>query len=41
VLNISAQWVHSSAKNLITDNTFRISVGVTFNEKWFDKWRID
>lgn len=41
VLNISAQWVHSSAKDLITDNTFRISVGVTFNEKWFDKWRID
>lgn len=41
VLNISAQWVRSSAKDLITDNTFRISVGLTFNEKWFDKWRID
>lgn len=41
VLNICAQWVRSSAKDLITDNTFRISVGLTFNEKWFDKWRID
>ena len=41
VLNISAQWVRSSAKDLITDNTFRISVGLTFNEKWFDKWRIN
>ena len=41
VLNISAQWVRTSAKNLITDNTFRISVGLTFNERWFAKWRID
>ena len=41
VLNISAQWVRSSASDLITDNTFRICVGLTFNEKWFDKWRID
>ena len=41
VLNVSAQWVRSSAKDLITDNTFRISVGLTFNEKWFDKWRIN
>ncbi len=41
VLNVSAQWIHSSAKDLITDNTFRISVGLTFNEKWFDKFRIE
>lgn len=41
VLNISAQWVHTSAENLITDNTFRISLGLTFNERWFAKWRID
>lgn len=41
LLNISAQWVHTSAKDLITDNSFRISVGLTFNERWFAKWRID
>ena len=41
VLNVSGQWVHSTAKDLITDNTFRISVGLTFNEKWFDKFRIE
>lgn len=40
-LNISAQWVHSSAKDLITENTFRINIGLTFNERWFSKWKID
>ena len=41
VLNISAQWVHTSAKDLITDNTFRVTLGLTFNERWFAKWRVD
>ncbi len=41
VLNISAQWVRASATDLITENTFRISLGLTFNEKWFAKFRID
>ena len=40
-LNISAQWAHTSAKDLITENTFRINVGLTFNERWFAKWKID
>lgn len=41
MLNISAQWVNSSAKNLITENTFRINVGLTFNERWFAKWKFE
>ena len=41
VINISAQWVHASAKNLITENTFRINIGLTFNERWFAKWKVD
>ena len=41
ILNISAQWAHTSAKDLITENTFRINIGLTFNERWFMKWRID
>lgn len=41
VLNISAQWARTSAQDLITDNTFRICLGLTFNERWFAKWRID
>ena len=40
-LNISAQWVHRSAKDLVTENSFRISVGLTFNERWFAKWKVD
>lgn len=41
VLNISGQWVHSSAKGLLTENTFRINIGLTFNERWFMKWKVD
>lgn len=41
VLNISGQWVHSSAKNFITENTFRINIGLTFNERWFMKWKVE
>ena len=40
-LNVSAQWVHQSARNMITENTFRINVGITFNERWFNKWRVE
>lgn len=41
LLNISAQWAHASATNFITENTFRINIGVTFNERWFMKWKVD
>jgi long-subunit fatty acid transport protein len=41
VLNISCQWVHNSAKSLITENIFRINIGITFNEMWFMKWKVE
>lgn len=43
ILNISCQWVHASAKSasMITENTFRINIGITFNERWFMKWKVD
>ena len=41
ILNISGQWVRQSAKNFITDNTFRINIGLTFNERWFAKWKVE
>ena len=41
VLNISVQWARQSATNLITENTFRINLGITFNEKWFAKWKVE
>ena len=39
--NVSAQWVNTSAKNLINENSFRINIGFTFNERWFAKWKVD
>ena len=41
LLNVSAQWVHASAANFITENTFRINIGITFNEPWFMKWKVN
>lgn len=41
VLNVSAQWTHASATGLITENTFRINIGLTFNERWFMKWKVE
>jgi hypothetical protein len=41
VLNVSAQWIQTSAKDMITENTFRINIGITFNERWFAKWKIE
>jgi hypothetical protein len=41
MLNISGQWVHSSSTNFVTENSFRLSIGLTFNERWFAKWKVD
>ncbi len=41
ILNISGQWVRSSAKGFITENMFRINIGITFNERWFAKWKVE
>ncbi|MCR5513107.1 MAG: hypothetical protein K6F43_06035 [Prevotella sp.] len=41
VLNVSGQWVHRSATGMITENTFRINIGLTFNERWFAKWKVN
>lgn len=41
ILNVSVQWARQSAKNMITENTFRINIGITFNERWFNKWRVE
>ena len=40
-LNIGAQWVHQSANHFITENSFRINIGLTFNERWFAKWKLE
>ena len=40
-LNISGQWVRMDAYNMLKENTFRINVGITFNERWFMKWKVE
>ena len=41
ILNISGQWVQQNATGLIRENTFRINIGITFNERWFMKWKLE
>lgn len=41
ILNISAQWVCNDSKVFIKENSFRINVGLTFNERWFAKWKME
>ena len=40
-MNISAQYVRQESKMFIKENTFRINIGLTFNERWFDKWKVE
>ena len=41
ILNISGQWVRQWAPGMIKENTFRINIGLTFNERWFMKWKVE
>lgn len=41
ILNISGQWVRQDASGFIKENTFRINIGLTFNERWFAKWKVE
>lgn len=41
VLNVSAQWVNTKAEGMISCNSFRICIGLTFNEQWFAKWKAE
>jgi hypothetical protein len=43
LLNVALQWVKASPTDKlsqISENYFRLSVGVTFNERWFEKWKV-
>lgn len=41
ILNISGQWVRSESPGMLKENTFRINIGITFNERWFMKWKVE
>ena len=42
IVNISGQAVHvrPNTPGMITENYLRLSVGLSFNETWFDKWKV-
>ena len=43
VLNISGQYVKVSPKvtGMLEENTLRVNIGLTFNERWFMKWKVN
>lgn len=42
IINISGQAVHvrPNQPGMITENYLRLSIGLSFNEGWFDKWKV-
>ncbi|MDO4949194.1 MAG: hypothetical protein Q4E55_03365 [Bacteroidales bacterium] len=42
-LNLSGEYVHVQPKQsgLLEENYLRINVGITFNERWFMKWKVE
>lgn len=42
IINISGQAVHvrPGVPGMITENYLRLSIGLSFNESWFDKWKV-
>ena len=43
ILNISGQYVKVSpkVKGMLEENYLRINVGLTFNDRWFMKWKVE
>jgi len=42
VVNISGQYIHvrPHAPGMITENSLRLNIGLSFNETWFNKWKV-
>ncbi len=40
-VNVGLAWAHRqpSTTNMIAENVYQINVGLTFNERWFAKWK--
>lgn len=43
ILNVTGQYVHvtPSVPNMLSENRFVIKIGLTFNEHWFMKWKVN
>ena len=42
VLSITGQYIHAkpSVSDMLSENRFVLKIGLTFNEHWFMKWRV-
>lgn len=42
IINISGQYIHVSpnAPGMITENSLRLNIGLSINETWFNKWKV-
>ena len=42
IVNISGQYIHvrPNAPGMITENSLRLHIGLSFNETWFNKWKV-
>ena len=42
IVNISGQYIHvrPSVPGMITENSLRLNIGLSFNETWFNKWKV-
>ena len=42
IINISGQYIHvrPNAPGMITENSLRLNIGLSFNETWFNKWMV-
>lgn len=42
IVNISGQYIHvrPNAPGMITENSLRLNIGLSFNETWFNKWKV-
>lgn len=43
ILNITGQYIHvdPSVSHMLSENRFVIKLGLTFNERWFMKWKVN
>ena len=42
IVNISGQYIHvrPNAPGMITENSLRLNIGLSLNETWFNKWKV-
>ena len=43
VVNLALQYEHVKPKTagMVTENYIRVNIGISFNEKWFMKWKVE